>query len=92
MDFHLVLFTDLSASGSLLVTREGYFADVVLFDLYSNTEVNEHNILSKCKWSPFENTSFNSKVVHTIVSGNHIYKDGQINGEPSGLRMEFNRD
>ena len=62
------------------------------FDLKSRTEVNEHNILSKCKWSPFENTSFNSKVVHTIVSGNHIYKDGQINGEPSGLRMEFNRD
>ena len=72
--------------------REGYFADIVLFDLKSRTEVNEHNILSKCKWSPFENTSFNSKVVHTIVSGNHIYKDGQINGEPSGLRMEFNRD
>ena len=72
--------------------REGYFADVVLFDLDSNTDVNENNILSKCKWSPFENTSFNSKVVHTIVSGNHIYKDGQINGEPSGLRMEFNRD
>ena len=72
--------------------REGYFADIVLFDLKSRTEVNEHNILSKCKWSPFENTGFNSKVIHTIVSGNHIYKDGQINGEPSGLRMEFNRD
>ena len=72
--------------------REGYFADIVLFNLKSRTEVNEDNILSKCKWSPFENTSFNSKVVHTIVSGNHIYKDGQINGEPSGLRMEFNRD
>tara|TARA_B100000029_G_scaffold494042_1_gene557285 strand:- start:29 stop:1366 length:1338 start_codon:yes stop_codon:yes gene_type:complete len=72
--------------------REGYFADVVLFDLDSNTDVNENNILSKCKWSPFENTSFNSKVIHTIVSGNHIYKDGKINGESSGLRMEFNRD
>ena len=72
--------------------REGYFADIVLFDLDSNTDVNENNILSKCKWSPFENTSFNSKVIHTIVSGNHIYKDGKINGESSGLRMEFNRD
>lgn len=72
--------------------REGYFADIVLFDLDSKTDVNENNILSKCKWSPFESKSFNSKVIHTIVSGNHIYKKGEINGEPSGLRMEFNRD
>ena len=72
--------------------REGYFADIVLFDFNSKTDVDDNNILSKCKWSPFENTSFNSKVIHTIVSGNHIYKNGKINGEPSGLRMEFNRD
>ena len=72
--------------------REGYFADIVLFDFNSKTYVDENNILSKCKWSPFENMSFNSKVIHTIVSGNHIYKNGRINGEPSGLRMEFNRD
>lgn len=72
--------------------REGYFADIVLFDLDSKTDVNENNILSKCKWSPFESKSFNSKVIHTIVSGNHIYKKGEINGEPLGLRMEFNRD
>ena len=72
--------------------REGYFADIVLFDLESKTEVNENNILSKCKWSPFENSSFNSKIIHTIVSGNHILKNGEIQGKPSGLRMEFNRD
>ena len=72
--------------------REGYYADIVLFDLDSKTDVNENNILSKCKWSPFKDTSFNSKVIHTIVSGNHIYKNGVITGEPSGLRMEFNRD
>ncbi|MFL2999106.1 MAG: amidohydrolase family protein [Cytophagales bacterium] len=72
--------------------REGYFADIVLFDLDSKTDVNENNVLSKCKWSPFEDTSFNSKVIHTIVSGNHIYNNGVINGEPSGIRMVFIRD
>ncbi len=72
--------------------REGYFADIVLFDLESKTEVNENNILSKCKWSPFEKSSFNSKIIHTIVSGNHILKNGEIQGKPSGLRMKFNRD
>ena len=72
--------------------REGYFADIVLFDMESKTEVKKNNILSKCKWSPFENETFNSKVIHTIVSGNHIYNNGKINGEETGMRMSFNRD
>ena len=50
--------------------KEGYFADIVLFDLESKTEVKKNNILSKCKWSPLENETFNSKVIHTIVFWN----------------------
>ena len=72
--------------------REGYFADIVLFDPTSKTKVSEEKILSKCNWSPLKDETFHSKVIHTIVSGQHIYKNGQINGEPSGIRMEFNRD
>ena len=72
--------------------REGYFADMVLFDQEAETKVSEEKILSKCNWSPLKNETFHSKIIHTIVSGLHIYKNGQINGEPSGVRMEFNRD
>tara|TARA_B000000475_G_scaffold63114_1_gene50364 strand:+ start:1287 stop:2624 length:1338 start_codon:yes stop_codon:yes gene_type:complete len=72
--------------------REGYFADIVLFDQEAETKVSEEKILSKCNWSPLKNETFHSKIIHTIVSGQHIYKNGQINGEPSGVRMEFNRD
>ena len=72
--------------------REGYFADIVLFDLNSETKVSEEKILSKCNWSPLKDETFHSKIIHTIVSGQHIYKDGQLNGESSGMRMEFNRD
>tara|TARA_B100001094_G_scaffold4340_1_gene3921 strand:- start:329 stop:1666 length:1338 start_codon:yes stop_codon:yes gene_type:complete len=72
--------------------REGYFADIVLFDPTSKTKVSEEKILSKCNWSPLKDETFHSKVIHTIVSGQHIFKNGQINGEPSGIRMEFNRD
>ena len=72
--------------------REGYFADMVLFDKEAETKVSEEKILSKCNWSTLKNETFHSKIIHTIVSGQHIYKNGQINGEPSGVRMEFNRD
>ena len=72
--------------------REGYFADIVLFDPSLKTKVSEEKILSKCNWSPLKDETFQSKIIHTIVSGQHVYKNGQINGKPSGIRMEFNRD
>ena len=72
--------------------REGYFADIVLFDPSLKTKVSEEKILSKCNWSPLKDETFQSKIIHTIVSGQHVYKNGQINGRPSGIRMEFNRD
>ena len=72
--------------------REGYFADIVLFDLTSETKVSEEKILSKCNWSPLKDETFHSKIIHTIVSGQHIFKDGELNGESSGMRIEFDRD
>ena len=72
--------------------REGYFADLVLFDLNSKTDVSKEKIYSKCGWSPLKDESFNSKVIHTIVSGNHIYKESKLNNEPNSMRLEFDRD
>jgi len=72
--------------------REGYYADLVLFDLDTKTKVSEEVIHSKCGWSPLKNETFNSRVMHTIVSGNHIYNNGKINGEPESMRLEFERD
>ena len=72
--------------------REGYYADLVLFDLNTKTKVSEEVIHSKCGWSPLKNETFNSRVMHSIVSGNHIYNNGKINGEPESMRLEFERD
>ena len=72
--------------------REGYFADLVLFDLSFKTDVSKEKIYSKCGWSPLKDESFNSKVIHTIVSGNHIYKDSKLNNDPQSMRLEFDRD
>ena len=72
--------------------REGYFADIVLFDPSLKTKVSEEKILSKCNWSPLKDETFQSKIIHTIVSGQHVYKDGKLHGESSGMRMEFDRD
>ena len=81
--------------------REGYFADLVLVDapsLISPQEgkgvawtVDKSNILAKCGWSPFEGTTFHSKVTHTFVNGHLVYNEGKIDEGKKGLRLTFNR-
>ena len=71
--------------------REGYFADIALIDVNSPWMVSKQNILYKCGWSPFEGTTFKSKITHTFVNGNLVYENGNINGEKHGQRLLFNR-
>ena len=71
--------------------REGYFADLVLIDLNSRWKVQKKNILYKCKWSPFENESFDSKVTQTFVNGNLVYDNGKFESKLHGRRLTFER-
>ncbi|MCC8423349.1 dihydroorotase [Mucilaginibacter sp. UR6-11] len=71
--------------------REGYFADLVLVDLNKPWRVNQENILYKCKWSPFEGTTFRSTIKHTIVSGNLAWSNGSFVNDIAGKRLSFDR-
>ena len=71
--------------------REGYFADMVLVDTSQKEIVSKENILYKCGWSPFEGTTFHSKVTHTFVNGNLVYQDGKFNDGIKGMQLTFNR-
>jgi dihydroorotase len=71
--------------------REGYKADLCLVDPASPWEVSKENILYKCGWSPFEGTTFRSKVVQTIVNGTIVFDNGVINNDYRGQRLLFDR-
>ena len=71
--------------------RENYFADVVLVDLKHPWTVKKENILAKCGWSPFEGIKFSSMVTHTFVSGNLVWKNGEVNETMRGQRLLFNQ-
>lgn len=71
--------------------REGYFADLVLVDFDNEWKVNKDNILYKCGWSPFEGTTFKSKVTTTFVNGKPVYENGTFDESTKGQRMLFNR-
>ncbi|MEJ2113617.1 MAG: dihydroorotase [Flavobacteriaceae bacterium] len=71
--------------------REGYFADLVLVDLVSPWTVNKENILYKCKWSPFEGTSFKSRITHTFVNGGLAYNNFKFSEKKYAKQLAFNR-
>ncbi|KLJ02086.1 dihydroorotase [Luteimonas sp. FCS-9] len=70
--------------------REGYFADLVLVEDAPFT-VQRGQVLSKCGWSPFEGTTFRSRIASTWVNGRLAWDGTQLVGEPAGQRLAFAR-
>lgn len=70
--------------------REGYFADLVLVEDVPFT-VKREDVLSKCGWSPFEGTTFRSRVASTWVNGQLVWDGSKLVGEPAGQRMTYDR-
>ena len=71
--------------------KKGYKADLVLVDLNAPWTVKKDNILYKCGWSPFEGTTFKSRITHTFVNGRLAYKNFKVYDELFGERLTFDR-
>ena len=71
--------------------RPGYHADLVVVDLNNPWTVTKENILYKCKWSPFEGSTFKSRISHTFVNGKLAYKNFKVYDERHGQRLTFDR-
>ena len=78
---------DVSERGFL---REGYWADLVLIDDVPMT-VRREDVLSKCGWSPFEGTTFHSRIASTWVNGMQAWDGTRLLGTPQGQRLAFAR-
>ncbi|OIV43397.1 dihydroorotase [Flavobacterium johnsoniae] len=71
--------------------REGYYADLVIVNPSLPWRVNSDNILYKCGWSPFENTTFKSRITHTFVNGEMVYNNFKVKDIRAGKRLLFDR-
>ena len=71
--------------------REGYHADLVLFDPSVNYFADAENVWSKCGWTPFENRTLKGKIYKTFVNGQVVCDMGNVLGDPIGKRLLFNR-
>jgi len=70
--------------------REGYAADLVLIDDSPYT-VRREDVLSRCGWSPFEGTTFRSRIASTWVNGVLAWDGERLVGLPQGQRLQFDR-
>jgi dihydroorotase len=71
--------------------KEGYFADLVIVDINNPWTVNKENILYKCGWSPFEGTTFRSRITHTFLNGTLVYNNFKVLDVKAAKRLTFNR-
>ncbi|MCO5248137.1 MAG: dihydroorotase [Chitinophagales bacterium] len=71
--------------------REGYKADLAIVDMQRQWTVSKENILHKCAWSPLEGEKMSAQVVHTFVSGQPAFLNGEIQKNVRGERLKFDR-
>jgi dihydroorotase len=71
--------------------KEGYFADLVLVNPNNPWTVTKENSLYKCGWSPFEGSTFKSRVTHTILNGTVVYENSNFTNHNAAMRLTFNR-
>lgn len=69
--------------------RKGNYADLVILNLNKNFKLKKDNILSLCKWSPFEGFNFRSCIEMVIVNGKIIYNNGIFSDKIYSLPLEF---
>ena len=65
--------------------REGYFADLVVFTTGRRQAVAP--VASRCGWAPV--SRLRGSVVHTIVNGTFVVRDGQLTGDKSAMPLNF---
>lgn len=72
--------------------REGYWADLVVIDVEKGVTASHKDVISKCKWTPFDGYEFRSSVHATIVNGDLVYINSKVRTGTNGLRVEFDRE
>lgn len=71
--------------------REGFWADLAILRLKNPFEATDSDAISKCGWTPFAGQTFQSQVVTTLVSGQVVFDQGQLDPSVRGMRLMFER-
>ena len=69
--------------------KKDFDADLTIVDLNKKILIENSNIESKCKWTPFNGLEFKGTPIATIINGKIKMKYGEIIGNPEGQPIIF---
>ena len=69
--------------------KKDFDADLTIVDLNKKITIDNKDMQSKCKWSPYHGETFKGSPVATIIAGKIKMKNGSLIGEPEGTPLEF---
>ncbi len=69
--------------------QPGYDADLVICDIENTRVVNDADMLTKVKWSPFHGRALTGWPIWTIVSGQVAYENSKICEDVRGTPIRF---
>ena len=70
----------------------GADADFAIVDVSRERVIEENEVESKCGWTPFAGRRVRGTVVHTLVRGEFVYRDGRVVGRPGQGRLVRSTD
>ena len=70
--------------------KEGYDADITIVDMDCEKTILNENMYSKCGWTAFHNTTTRGWPIITIVNGNIVYENDELNLDVFGKPVKFN--
>lgn len=71
---------------------KNFAADLVIIDLKKTQKIENHNLFTKCKWSPFNGWKLRGKIESTIVNGKIVFEEEHILNENRGIGSEVKFD
>jgi dihydroorotase/allantoinase len=67
--------------------RVGNDADLIFVDMKRKRRLEDGEIFSKCRWTPYHGREMAGDVVLTMVRGKVVMRDGKVIGEPGWGRF-----
>lgn len=71
--------------------KVGNDADFCVIEMDLIKEVKDEDQITKCRWSPYSGIKLKGWPVMTIVNGNIVYDDGNINKDTKGKEIEIKK-
>ena len=69
--------------------KKDFDADLTIVDLNKKITIDNKDMQSKCKWTPYHGETFKGSPIATIIAGKIKMKNGSLIGEPEGTPLEF---